>query len=142
MILLSVETCVTNISFEAVHYTPVNGVPTLHGHTFRLTVCVRGGISDKGWVIDFGKLREIVEEVVDPFKYSLIMPLKDRDSISIKGNFKVKFALINAPVASGEYLGLELCRKVREKLAGSGVDILDVGLELWEGSDNYVKVSC
>jgi len=139
---LRVSTCVTNLFFDACHYTPVDGVPTLHGHTFRLSVCVEGDVSGKGWVIDFGMLRTIVEEVIRPFKYSLIIPVKDRDSISSKGDFRVKLAYINALVATGENIGLELCGRIRDKLSELGLENIAVSLELWEGSENFVRVSC
>ncbi len=142
MIVLRVNTCVTNLFFDACHYTPVDGVPTLHGHTFRLSVCVEGEVSGEGWVIDFSRLRAIVEEAIRPFKYSLIIPVKDRDSIGIKGGFRVKFAFINATVATGENIGLELCGRIREKLSELGLENIVISLDLWEGSENFVRVIC
>ncbi len=139
---MCVETCVSNLLFDACHYTPVDGVPTLHGHTFRLSVCVRGELSSSGWVIDFGKLREIVEGVIEPFRYSLIVPSKDKDTINIEGNFRVRVVSIDAPAATGECLGLEICNRVRNKLRDLGFKTSGVSLELWEGSENYVRLSC
>jgi len=137
-----VKTCVNGFVFDACHYTPVNGIPTLHGHTFKLSVCVEGEVGKEGWVVDFSLIKRVVEEAISPFKYSLIMPLSGKGSISIKGNFRVKEAYINAPKATAELIGLEICRNVHKKLKDLGVNLSSIEVTLYEGDKNSARVKC
>jgi len=57
-------------TFEAAHHLP--NVPEghkckrLHGHSFKVTVQVRGDIGEtSGWVMDFGDLKQQVKPVID-----------------------------------------------------------------------------
>ena len=136
------KTCVDGLFFEAMHYTPVDGVPTLHGHTFKLIVCVEGEVSGKGWVIDFNRLRSIARDALSPYNYSLIMPLRDKGYISIKGGFKVRFFYINAPEATAEAIASEICRKILKEVRELGQNISATEIELWEGENNFVRVRC
>lgn len=60
-------TVVKEFTFEAAHFLP--GHPgkcaNLHGHSYRLQVGVRGKVdSTTGMVMDFGKLKRLVEEII------------------------------------------------------------------------------
>lgn len=57
-------------SFDSAHFLP--NVPEghkcreIHGHTYYLTIFAEGKINNpEGWVVDFGRLREIVKPVID-----------------------------------------------------------------------------
>ena len=57
-------------SFEAAHHLPHvdanNKCSRLHGHSFRVVVQVRGPVNEeKGWVLDFGEIRRLVEPIID-----------------------------------------------------------------------------
>ncbi len=52
--------------FDAAHFIPhyKGKCEQLHGHTYRLEVVIEGGVKKDGMVIDFAKLKEIVETQV------------------------------------------------------------------------------
>jgi 6-pyruvoyltetrahydropterin/6-carboxytetrahydropterin synthase len=52
--------------FDAAHYIPhyKGKCEHLHGHTYRLEVVIEGGVNKDGMVIDFAKMKEIVETQV------------------------------------------------------------------------------
>jgi 6-pyruvoyltetrahydropterin/6-carboxytetrahydropterin synthase len=49
--------------FDAAHYIPhyKGKCEQLHGHTYRLEVVIEGGVKKDGMVVDFVKLKEIVD---------------------------------------------------------------------------------
>ena len=70
-------------SFEMAHALPAyeGKCHNIHGHSYKLFVTVEGvplqqqGASTDGMVLDFGKLKQIVNEaVVEPFDHALLLP--------------------------------------------------------------------
>ena len=66
---------VQTFRFEAAHSLP--NVPPghkcgrLHGHSYRVDVHVRGQVDDaKGWLMDFGDLKDICDSVLDPLDHA------------------------------------------------------------------------
>ena len=59
-------TCCRQFSFAAAHFLP--GYPgkcqNLHGHTWKLEVCLHGRVLANGMVIDFSVLKDIVQTYV------------------------------------------------------------------------------
>lgn len=57
-----------HFEWEASHQLPdkeeYGKCKNLHGHTYKLTVEISGNVNDKGWVINFSTLKEIVNRVV------------------------------------------------------------------------------
>lgn len=132
--------CVDGITFEASHYTPVNNVPQLHGHTFTLTICVEGELDENLMVIDFLKLREIVEGVVERYRYSLIVPRNDLESIHINGPFKVKLAIIDYPHATAEALAMSILDELTAIFKSLKMK-LKIILRVAEGVNNFAEAS-
>jgi len=63
--------------FEAAHWLP--NVPpghrcaNLHGHTYRLTVICQGPLlEDKGWVADFGDLKDALAPLIKTLDHHLL----------------------------------------------------------------------
>jgi 6-pyruvoyltetrahydropterin/6-carboxytetrahydropterin synthase len=52
--------------FDAAHYLPdyKGKCEKLHGHTYKLEIVIEGEIKKDGMIIDFTKIKEIVEENV------------------------------------------------------------------------------
>jgi 6-pyruvoyltetrahydropterin/6-carboxytetrahydropterin synthase len=52
--------------FDAAHYLPhyKGKCEKLHGHTYRLEVVIEGNVKKDGMVVDFAKMKEIVESRV------------------------------------------------------------------------------
>lgn len=63
-------------TFEAAHFLP--HVPEghkcrrLHGHSYRVTVGVRGPVTAAGWVMDFGDVDSVVAPIVKGLDHSLL----------------------------------------------------------------------
>lgn len=132
--------CVDNVSFEAAHYTPVNNVPQLHGHTFTVSVCVDGELREDFMVIDFMKLKELVENVVERYRYSLIVPKKDLEGLDIKGPFKLKLVILEYPQATAEAIAMSILDELVTVFKSLGMEV-GITLKVFEGRDNYVEVS-
>jgi 6-pyruvoyltetrahydropterin/6-carboxytetrahydropterin synthase len=74
-----------DFTFDAAHLLP--NVPAghkcarLHGHTFNVTVEVRGPVDDRsGWIMDFGELKAIAGRVVDELDHRYLNELPDLDN--------------------------------------------------------------
>lgn len=57
-------------TFEAAHrlpnLPPEHKCSRLHGHSFRVRICVKGPVDDRtGWVIDFGDIKALCKPVID-----------------------------------------------------------------------------
>jgi 6-pyruvoyltetrahydropterin/6-carboxytetrahydropterin synthase len=52
--------------FDAAHYIPQykGKCEKLHGHTYKLEVVIESDVKKDGMIIDFAKMKEIVEETV------------------------------------------------------------------------------
>ena len=50
----------------------------IHGHTYKVKITVSGELNDLGMIMDFGKLKELYQELVeDRFDHHLILKRKD-----------------------------------------------------------------
>ena len=62
--------------FDACHFLPYHDrrCKFLHGHTYHMEVCVQNRVlQETGMVIDFGKLKEIVnEDIIDNFDHGFL----------------------------------------------------------------------
>jgi 6-pyruvoyltetrahydropterin/6-carboxytetrahydropterin synthase len=48
----------------------------LHGHTFKLTVFLRGEVNpDRGWVVDYGEIKEVMEPIMEQLDHSVLNDL-------------------------------------------------------------------
>lgn len=57
-------------TFEAAHrlpnLPPEHKCSRLHGHSFRVRVCVAGAVDERtGWVMDFGDIKAVCKPVID-----------------------------------------------------------------------------
>lgn len=66
-----------DFSFDAAHFLP--HVPdghkckNMHGHTYRLRVCIKGQPHEKlGWVMDFKDLKDVVNPIIDQLDHKLL----------------------------------------------------------------------
>ncbi|MDK2869117.1 MAG: dihydroneopterin phosphate aldolase [Pyrococcus sp.] len=103
-------------SFDAAHAVKIEEWEELHGHTFFLEVIVEGEIK-KGYVIDFLKLKKIVDGVVNELDHRNLNKIIDN------------------PTA--ENLALWISEKIKKNLPG-GVKLKK--LSLWEGNEFGVEL--
>ena len=65
-----------DFSFEAAHKLPL--VPSdhkcsnLHGHSFRVKVCVDGPVNEMGWVMDFSEIKKTCEPYIEHLDHSYL----------------------------------------------------------------------
>lgn len=56
-------------SFDAAHYLtkvePTHKCAVMHGHTYHLTIWLKGNLNEQGWVMDFSVLKKEVLKVID-----------------------------------------------------------------------------
>lgn len=107
-----------NFEFEAAHaLTGYKGkCAHLHGHGYKLSVCVRGEAGTDGMVIDFKLLKQIVnEQVIDIYDHALIVSESAIDSFDMRSELfsnviRCKF------VPTSENLLIEFAHKISKSL--------------------------
>ena len=102
--------------FDAAHFIPhyKGKCEKLHGHTYKLEVVVERGIQKDGMIIDFTKLKEIVDhEVIDKLDHQALNELFEN------------------PTA--EHILNWIAEQLKEKIPLSS-------LRLWEGHGKWVEI--
>ena len=70
--------------FEAAHKLPL--VPRdhkcfqLHGHSFKVRVYIEGTLSNMGWVMDFGDLKNICNPLIETLDHSYLNEIEGLDN--------------------------------------------------------------
>ena len=90
----------------------------LHGHTYELEVVFEGEIGKSNMVIDFGKIKEIVNK-----------------NVIEKLDHQVLDDLVENPTA--ENITQWIWDRLESEIRGMDVEIVSV--KLWEGKDKWVK---
>ena len=68
-----------DFTFEAAHRLTL--VPEshkcfkLHGHSFKVQICVEGPVNNQGWVIDFGEVKNICGPIINELDHSYLNEL-------------------------------------------------------------------
>jgi 6-pyruvoyltetrahydropterin/6-carboxytetrahydropterin synthase len=101
--------------FDAAHYLPQykGKCEKLHGHTYKLEVVVEGDIQSDGMIIDFSKLKNIVEKEI----------INELDHRSLN-------ELFEHPTA--EYIVEWIATQLEGKLSLSSI-------KLWEGQGKWIE---
>ncbi|MGE3974260.1 MAG: 6-carboxytetrahydropterin synthase QueD [Bdellovibrionales bacterium] len=75
-----------SFTFEAAHELPKMPVghkcARLHGHSFRVTVIVRGELNAQGLVIDYGDIKDITKPIVDELDHTYLNEIQGLDNPS------------------------------------------------------------
>ena len=71
-------------TFEAAHRLPKVPIDhkcaNLHGHSFKVRVCVDGSINEMGWVMDFSALKEICATHIAELDHSYLNEISGLDN--------------------------------------------------------------
>ena len=122
------------LSFDAAHYTPVEGgCENLHGHTFTVDVEIEGEIGEDGMVMDFRKLKKLVEEVLSSWDHAIILPEADVGRVRLEGPFGVKVKRLSGPAATTECMAIQLAEELHAVLE------MPVRVRVWEGIGKYAE---
>jgi len=132
--------CVSGFYFNSAHYTPVEGSLLLHGHTFGVEVCVSGSLDVSSyWVVDFLKVKDLIEGLVKSLDYSLLIPASDLNKVRLEGPFKTRLVSLDCSLITAECLAKYVCDEVSKALVGKGYEFL---VKIFEGVDSYVEFVC
>jgi 6-pyruvoyltetrahydropterin/6-carboxytetrahydropterin synthase len=68
---------VRTFRFEAAHALPDlpqgHKCRRMHGHSYRVDIHVTGQVDEEtGWVVDFGRIKKIVEPIIDQLDHSVL----------------------------------------------------------------------
>ena len=145
----------SNIRFSAAHIIPeYEKCGRLHGHTYAVHLKVFGEKDEKGIIIDFTIVKEILREIVNLLDHKVLIPEKNNvaeinkldDSISIvSGNKKYVFPkedCVFLPIesTSAENLASYILGEFLERMSLSGnVDIVEIGID--EGFGQGARIS-
>lgn len=133
-----VRDCVSGFSFDAAHYSLVEGELLLHGHTFSVEVCVEGFLRGS-WVVDFIELRKLVKDIVDDLNYSFLTTVADADNIRFEAPFKYKQKVFDCAMVTAECLGNYICGELRKVYGEKNLRIL---VSIREGVGNKAVTEC
>lgn len=71
-----IATLTREYTFEAAHWLPLvpdgHKCKTLHGHSYRITVFVRGPVGPLGWVCDFAEIDAVASPIVARLDHSTL----------------------------------------------------------------------
>jgi 6-pyruvoyltetrahydropterin/6-carboxytetrahydropterin synthase len=114
-------------TFEAAHFLPFHEgkCKNPHGHSYKLEIEVsgtpkKGEVPDKGMIIDFGKLKEIVNDLI----------IDHLDHSNLNDNF-------GNPTA--ENMVLKFSKILKEGLTGSNCHVTLQRVRLWETTSCYAE---
>jgi len=119
------ETCIDELSFNAAHYTYVGNRRILHGHTFKVEICLKG--RGKNYVIDFLLLKDIANSIIKELDYTLIIPKEHLGKVKIEAPVKVvinEYAIDGEPTA--ENIAKHICFKLINLLKLKNIDISNI----------------
>lgn len=107
-------------TFDAAHSLP--GYPgkcaRIHGHTYTLIVTVEGDLDQSGMVMDFFKIKEIVEDILAPLDHHYLNDLYEQPTV--------------------ELVAKDLLEKIQKAFENTGASPYSV--KLYEGKKSAVEV--
>lgn len=91
-------------TFDSAHFLPfvplTHKCKRLHGHTYHLTVALKGGIdNEQGWVADFGDLKKAVAPLVEELDHRLLNAIEglENPTAEVIANYIFKRLQKNLP---------------------------------------------
>jgi 6-pyruvoyltetrahydropterin/6-carboxytetrahydropterin synthase len=111
----------TQFRIEAAHHYPkdqseIYGACTrVHGHSYKIRLTIQGVLNDQGWIMDLGKLQEIVKNtIIDKCDHRLLNEVYPDE------------------ITTSENLGLIWSRAINAILTNSHPGVFFHSLEVWE----------
>lgn len=79
MKIFTVETAKESLKFSAAHMATFadGSIERLHGHNYRVTVCLSGHLDSAGMVLDVGVLKKWTRELCDELDERVLIPLQN-----------------------------------------------------------------
>ncbi len=132
-------------SFEMAHalWNYDGSCRNIHGHSYRLSVTVKGQpIEEKGnvklgMVLDFGVLKEIVQqEIIKPFDHSVVISNEADHSWIKQSSQMFEKTILTAYQPTCENMLIDFAKKIQLKLP---VSIQLVSIKLAETANSYAE---
>ena len=137
-------------TFDCAHRLPFHTgkCKNLHGHTYRLIVEVEQPDDEvKNMVIDFGDLKEAVNEIIEHFDHSILIGGEDAKDVKMLNYFRKqgwKYRIFEFNTTA-ENLSRHIAGLIKLKLQskGSKLDRINFGLtvRLYETPTSYAEVT-
>ncbi|OGO52246.1 MAG: hypothetical protein A2148_06290 [Chloroflexi bacterium RBG_16_68_14] len=143
------------LRFAAAHFATFEGrCEPLHGHNYDVIVEVEGELTEDGWVIDFGALKEMTRALCRELDHKFLLQ-RESKALEIEegmSNWKVRFRergwvfpksdVVALPVenSTAEQLAHWFAERLRERLAERGaanVTSITVGIEEMPGQAGW-----
>ena len=145
----------SNIRFSSAHIIPeYEKCGRLHGHSYAVHVKMSGKPDDKGIIIDFSLLKNVLRQIVSTLDHKVLVPnkskaiktIKEKKSVKVSSNGKnYVFPLsdcIFLPIdsTSAENLAAYILDKILEKISlPNHIDGIEIGVD--EGYGQGARIS-
>ncbi|MCS6985819.1 MAG: 6-carboxytetrahydropterin synthase QueD [Leptospiraceae bacterium] len=99
-------------TFDSAHFLPFapegHKCRRLHGHTYRVTVGIQGELdAEKGWLRDFGEIKEIVKPILDELDHRLLNAIPGLENPTAEILAKYIFDKLRARLPELTYVTVE-----------------------------------
>ena len=86
----------SNIRFSSAHIIPeYEKCGRVHGHTYAVDANIKGEMDEKGIIMDFSLLKEILREIVNKLDHKILIPKESKLLRIEKKNDNVKILLLD-----------------------------------------------
>jgi 6-pyruvoyl-tetrahydropterin synthase len=145
------------LKFSAAHFIAYPGFrEALHGHNYRVSVEIEGGLGPDGYVVDFGVVKKVARRVCERLNEKTIVPTQS-DCLVIRedgpqvvmryeqAEFRIPAtdaALVPIVHSSAEELARFLAGELRRELQAEGIrgiEAIQVGVEETTGQAAYYR---
>lgn len=141
-----------DLVFAAAHFITLPGhrCESLHGHNYRASVTIEGGLDPEGWyVLDFTQVKRVMKQLTEELDHRVLLPTENpklavrssgaRVTVAFDGAERYVFpaedcVLLPIPNTTVEMLAQHLTHRLRDELAraGSAVGVHSIELEVEE----------
>ncbi|TMB94131.1 MAG: 6-pyruvoyl tetrahydropterin synthase family protein [Chloroflexi bacterium] len=110
----------SGLSFAAAHFATFGGdCEPLHGHNYRLTVEIAGGLTDDSWVIDFREAKTLVRSICRELDHKFLLQENSRFlRVSLVADeYEITFGSRRYVMPKGDVAALPIDNSTAERLA-------------------------
>jgi 6-pyruvoyltetrahydropterin/6-carboxytetrahydropterin synthase len=102
----------------------------MHGHTYHLEVGISGVVDEKGFVMDFGEIKDIINPYIELMDHKVLNELPDKTILGV--DFPTK--------TTAENMVIWLYKELAIKIAGNSKMTRRLTLlRLWETPTSYAE---
>jgi len=128
------------IGFCAAHFITYDSdlCEALHGHNFTVKLNLEGSVDENYYVLDFIKTKKILKRICDELDHRVLLPAEsklvkvEQQEEGISASYQNRrflfpyedVVLLPIPNVTSEMLAYYVCERMKEELAGLGVDHL------------------